>query len=358
LAEPLPTAPALPEHPVPPAEPMARRRALVTLGLGLASIVATLLSITWLSRRLPREPRAKYQTLPLRRIQRRKPQVVLIGNSMVETRFDHKLLNQLTAPTRVELIALGGSESAVWYAQLKNYVVASGVPVRRVAIFFRDTEITLPALRTTGPFGSNLDRAIPKPDPVISKKIKPPSAGPIDDLRNLLKSIAPVGRLRQTMSSRSDDLIMRVSTPFAASIGLEKKKKIVNRQFRVESLRGDVDEERAPWDDSRPFPEVVEASFLPDILKLAKDHKIPLTFVRVRRRKMAAGRPDRPELVTYLREFKRYIKKRGADFLDLAGDDWETIEMYASTDHIDRRYKAKYTRLFVKHHADLFADEP
>jgi hypothetical protein len=93
---------------------------------------------------------------------------------------------------------------------------------------------------------------------------------------------------------------------------------------------------------------------LPDILDLVTESQIPTVFVRVRTRARARGMPEPKALSEYIGGLRRYIEQRGAGFIDMSREDWESIELYGNGDHIADRYKAYYTREFVAHEPDLF----
>jgi len=90
------------------------------------------------------------------------------------------------------------------------------------------------------------------------------------------------------------------------------------------------------------------------MIKLAQDNGIELSFVRVRRRRTAAGRPDSPEVAAYMNDLRRYLKKHHVGFIDQSNARWESLELYGNGDHIAPRYRLQYTRLFVKYHPELF----
>ncbi|HYO96626.1 MAG TPA: hypothetical protein VER33_19065 [Polyangiaceae bacterium] len=113
---------------------------VVFASAALASLVVT-------TQRLEPPARGPFDARPLREIRRVQPDFVLIGNSMVNTRFHEKTLRQLLAPRTVVKVANGGSKSSAWYLYLKNYVIASGVRPRRVILFFVDNDLTRPGSR-------------------------------------------------------------------------------------------------------------------------------------------------------------------------------------------------------------------
>jgi hypothetical protein len=334
-----------------PAGSKPTRRAYLELGALVLVAAACALVLASFSRSQPPAPRKDFDSRVLDRLRGDRPDLVFIGNSMVYTRFHEDLLNELVRPTKVSLIATSAAQSAIWYAQLKHSVAKAGVPIRRVAIFFRDRELTLPALRATGPFSKNLERWLPEPDPVIRKKLAPPAPGPVQELGFLLAEIAPVERLRRRAASAVE---LAIARRFASGVEPGLLRRRVNRLFRVDELRDRADDAQPAWDETAPFSEVVASSFLPDMLAVAREHGFELEFVRLRKRRSAEGRPEKPGVPEYLAELREYLRRNGAAYRDLSKNRWEAARLYGSGDHIARAKLKEYTKLFARHERSLF----
>src|SRR6185295_14643237 len=92
-----------------------------------------------------------FNSKPIEQLKSKQPDLVLIGDSMLDSRVDADLLGQkLGGP--VALIWNGGAASAWWYLVLKNYVLAADVHPKVVCFFFRDRLLTDAAFRTTGTY--------------------------------------------------------------------------------------------------------------------------------------------------------------------------------------------------------------
>jgi hypothetical protein len=332
------------------ASPARLRLALIAgaLLVGLGLVVA-------LARRAPTPERNRFDNVPLRVLKARKPDYVLIGNSMVFTRFDEPLLARLLAPRRVQLIALGYSYSAMWYAMFKNYVVASGRHPRRVLFFFRELDLTSPLAGTEGDGAWRLQRVSLREEPVIEERLRPRWTDPIERLRHTLDEQVPVKRLRSSVEPWLDAFglwLAGVVDPGADAV----QKDHVNAAFAADQLRptSDVSEvpERAP--ERVAFSELVESSFLPDIVALASEHKIPIAFVRVRKRWAAEGEPESEASRSYQAELRAYLEARGVPLYDMTHAGWEAKHMYGRGDHIAFKYKRRYTQLFVRHMRHVF----
>jgi hypothetical protein len=316
--------------------------------------------VVLLARAAPQPEPLPFDARYLSRMKKQRPDVVLIGNSMVYTRFDQDLLNELVSPSRALVISVGGAKSAVWYAQLKYSVVASGVQPRRVVVFFRGRELTQ---RPTadGPEADRLERATRGRDRVIERKLAVRTKNPTEGLRGALSRLAPVEDLRAHSWERVDELAMQLSTTLVEGPSGAPRKKVINRLFGVESLRPDPDRSVAVEEkEEKPtrFARTVARSFLPEILELAHENGIALTFVQVKTRRHAEGLADAPERATYQAALREYLERKGATYVDLTTNEWETLDLYASGDHIAPRHRPTYTRRFVRDHPEIFREQP
>jgi hypothetical protein len=179
----------------PLASPSSERRTAwrrLLVGLGVLGVAAAFLIA--LARHAPPEPRQPFDKGLVRRIQKQAPDIVVLGNSMVETRFDESELNRLLSPTRVSVLGVGGSKSAYWYLTLKN-VVLPAVKPKRVLLFLRRRELTSPREKATGAFASLVSRVRHAEEPLVDAKLAPPQSEPIEWLGYELGRLAPFPRL-------------------------------------------------------------------------------------------------------------------------------------------------------------------
>lgn len=324
-----------------------RRLALVAL-LGVAALTAVAL----LSRSYPAPPHT-FNAQHLKKMRRVKPHYVVVGNSMVGSRLHPPTLSKLLAPTRVVVITEPGSMSSRWYLFLKYSIVPSRHRPRRVIFFFRDRELTSPRLRIEGKHARRLARAAPVEDPVLTAKLAPSLKEPINHLRWRLGRLIPIERFHDVAQERVADWSTRLSSAFASEHDPDAREKAINSVFALSSFRNVPNEGAEDVDPDWDFSGV-DSSFLPDILEVAKSHGLPLSFVRVRGRSIAEGSPDPAVVTAYLAKLRSYLEGHGALYFDMKSADWETADMYGSTDHIKGGLTRRYTQLFAEHMAHLF----
>lgn len=325
------------------------------LGLFVAMALFALGLLVLASRSAPAPPRRAFDQRTVRRLQRMKPDWVLLGNSLVNTRFHERTLNRLLAPQRASMLGVSGSKSAVWYLTLKNQVFPVTHP-RRVLIFFYAYELTSPRQRALGSEHARLEPVMLDDEPVVERKLAPHEEGWIAVLGWKLGHFAPFDRLHRMVDDPIDDAATRVAELLAPEPDREQRKKELNEVFALGNLRSvpaAAQQEQQP-EGTRSFAKDVDGSFLPDIIELAKEANVPLTFIRIRTRELAEGGTLSAEEQTYLKDLQAYLRDNGAKYVDMAGESWETIELYGEGSHISRRHTARYTGLFVEHMSRVF----
>jgi hypothetical protein len=150
------------------------------------------------------------------------------------------------------------------------------------------------------------------------------------------------------------DFALGVSQLLHDSDNDDEREELIEGAFELSKLRARSEGEAEHRIGDEEFRVVLPASFLPDILAVAKQQRVPMTFIRVRRRRTAEGVPDAPDLEIYLGELRRYLEAQGAEFYDMKDADWEHPSLYAQGDHIGARHRTNYTRSFVEHMRHVF----
>lgn len=321
----------------------------------LASGLVAMVAVALVSRDLHVPLGSQFNPNPLRHLRHRRPDFVLMGNSMVGTRFDKRELKRGLAPQTAQRITVPGSRTSVWYLMMKNYVVPSGHRPQRVIQFFRDRELTKPRERATGVDARLLETVSVGPDPVVERKLTPPLHQPIERLRWVLEREAPVLALRRRTEPWLDAVATLVSEAFAHP-EKGRRKRAINRLFATGKVRdSDTDaEEAVEDDDQRSFQEALPDSFLPEFMKVAAEAHVPLAFVRIRTERIAKGIPDPPALARYIADLRHYLSERDAVFVDMTSATWEETRLYGEYDHILPAYKRMYTRRFIREVPQVF----
>jgi hypothetical protein len=332
-----------------PAAPDRRAwlRLLAMVALGLCGLFV----VIWHSRHIEPPPRRAFDSRPLRQLRRQRPNFVLIGNSMVGTRFDTRQLNRLLNPRSALVLARGGSYSASWYLTIKNHVVASGVHPARILLFFRGTELTEPRTQSTGPMRARIEPLELEDEPLLEQKLRPPTLR--GKLAWWLSAFAPTQRLETPTFAESSGIF--VSRAVERELDDTARKATINGVFDMTKLRTaatapDTEQSGDEWRFEQTLPD----SLLPEIVSLCKENGSELAVIRIRTRDAANGVPESKAEKAYIQGLKQYLQQNGVEYADTRDATWEEIGMYGNGDHIAPRAKAIYTRLFVENLPHLF----
>jgi hypothetical protein len=322
----------------------------------LASIVAAVLALAWFAPEHARSKRVwEFDARPLAELRARKPRYVLLGNSMLYTRIDPKLLEREIGQP-VGFLARKGSASAVWYLMLKNYVADADLGACNVAIFFRETALTQPNLRLWR--RSTLATLSREDDPTLEAVLADRGTSWQERTRRAALAWADPIVWRASFRNAVNHLALRRRPGIAGVDTTVHEIRRINELFALDDLRDDDGDEISGSGDPAlfDFDARVEYSLLPHMLALANREGFKLWFIHVKRRPRGHGRPRvaTPALEDYLQSLRAYVEGRNAGFIDLRETPHVTLAMYGRRDHIARKHRAAYTRMFPELAAAMF----
>jgi len=288
-----------------------------------------------------------FNSKPIEQLKSKQPDLVLIGDSMLDSRVDADLLGQkLGGP--VALIWNGGAASAWWYLVLKNYVLAADVHPKAVCFFFRDRLLTDASFRTTGTYRRYLDAVMHADEPVVRKVLDDRRA---QGLERWASRLYPLNARRHIHHEKISRLVFR-----CVAINPQEAKRLerrVNKTFDLAKLRGDVTESTEiigkGW--ASPFDPDPKKSFLPHIINLAARSHLRLCFVRTKRHPDAAGHVAQSDsLIQYVTELRAWLEKHGAMLIDETDNPAFTPDMYLKEkdDHIGNWAKPHSTEIYAE----------
>jgi hypothetical protein len=297
-------------------------------------------------------------------LRKKNPDFVFIGNSMLWSRIDDAHLEKLLGGKRVYSIINFGGLSAVHYLSFKYLFLPADITPKRVFIFFRSAEFSLPRARTTNdPFVEKIiQRITPAPDPVYEQIVYGRSRSATDIVSDRLLRLFPVSATREAARNKLSALAQGIAFAwprdgYRLTKGQPHILDLVNKRFSFtdSSRRSDLATESRPEEkDNNPYDFYgrVEDSFLPHILALAKEKNISLAFIRVQERPTEQGaKPDPPEMRKYMLNLREYLSRHGAALYDFTGDPELPLSAYHDGDHI--KDQKKYTELFYRRVGDL-----
>jgi hypothetical protein len=345
----------------------ARRAAALQLCLACAALFAVPLGIRLANRvhhvsplqatYLPaiEGPRARqpFDPAPVNDLAGMDPTYVVIGDSMAGTRIEPRLLTNLTHQ-RIAPLLQPGTGSAWWYLALKNWVIAAHIHPRCTFIFFRDTNLTNAIFRLDDQFRWSLDLVAHEREDEVNAVLASRQGGTFYRVRNAFDRAyeAPAARawIEPAVSLAPAWALIpyrRQRATFMAEL---------NERFGLSHLRPmSAADMQATEDRDADFDAYIGKSFLPLMLRDAKQAGLTLCFVRVQRRP-EGGRPpyQSAALRRYVARLQAYIEANGALFHDDTGDPDQMIDMYADGDHLSHDGRIRYTEIFYNRLHSLF----
>lgn len=299
-----------------------------------------------------RPARRGFRTDPIEHLQARRPGWVFIGDSMLGTRIEPQLLEEISGngTARVHFLLQAASGPAWWYLSFKNHLVPSGVKPRMTFFFFRDTNMTDTMLRLQNHLGEALDEVARDREPALDAIVAARQRGAwwrVDALLNRAYEVNTAHAWLHPTIRRW--YAFRTHPEPKARLDFEHA---IEEDFN-QNFRRDVATDLGAVDADADFHRDLPTSVLPLIAELSRAHGLPVCFVRVQRRPQGTQPPPQtPALQRYVDDFRHWAASQGVLFHDDTGDPEMTEDLYEDGDHVLDRIR--YTRIFRRRLDALF----
>ena len=320
--------------------PVTRLVVFVACALGLPAVLLHLFSA-----------RAVFNAEPVAALRARAPEIVLIGDSILNSSIDARQFEKHLGIGRTEILWNGGAASAAWFLMLKNWVIASDVRPRFCVIFFRDRLLTAPTFRTTPGYRNFLDSLKRDEEPVVKALLAGNDRGG-HWLHRAIALVYPGSDEPNVHQEKLSRLAARVAALFGEH-GPSMVRRRINETFDVARLRDEVMPEsfEVSAEGTGGFDPSPQRSFLPHIVEAAAAAGIPLVFVREKRWPGPDGRvEDSEQLRHYIADLRAWLESRGCTFIDLTDEPALTREMFLkeADDHTAPAAKARVTEIYAE----------
>lgn len=275
----------------------------------------------------------------VRQIEHLNPDYIVLGNSMVESRINSKLLSSLTN-SNVLLMTNGGIQSAVWYLLVKNMIVESNVTPKYVFIFFRGNIFSMPRERTEANYRQYVEAYSTENESTFNTTIKNDLGFPVEQIRHYLTSTLDL----QPYRSQSQNFIQALAYQFAATGSTYiSHRQMMGELFHYSNYRS-IEATKTDHNFDKPFRP--EDGFMPAIIDEADAGDIKMVFVRIQERPTKHNLEKNERMRDYIGDLEKYVTTRGHVFYDFTGDTKLPVKMYGEGDHIADAYRDQYTRHF------------
>lgn len=282
----------------------------------------------------------------LREFERTRPEVVLLGDSMLTKGVDFATFQERTGRPTYK-VDIPGSSSVLWYIVVKSDVVEADPVPRTLVILFRDGILTAPTFRTTGPYFDLIDKFASPDDTLALQRAYLVQLTP---LQAALERYFPPYTYRGDLLAKLDGGLRHVAprwigcdrgcADYAMSLVLgDMRPEVVNA-----SIRGAEAVLYTP--EQLDFQAQVDASFLPEIIRLTQKRGIQLIFVRAPTLLFEDPADEPPALKQYLADLESYLAMRGIPLIDLSHPQGIGPAQFSDPHHLTPEGKAIFTPIF------------
>ena len=280
-----------------------------------------------------------------------KPDIVLLGNSMLGRGIDKDIIEKQTN-LKVLKTYVSGSATAIWYLYIKNVVLSAKDKPKTLVVFFRDYFLTIPDFRVGGKYRKTvkmLSIGIEAKLEKIAYKRTVSSA-----MKNMFIEIRPdlISDIKRLSFKLSRKILCFFNSQNCSDM-IGDYKEVTKRIFNIQTynipiyskLQFSVEKNHNNF--NKDFSSAVQKSFLPTMIDLVKNKKIELIFVRVKRRNQEKISRS-PELSKYILDLKKYLTEREVRLIDFTNNMEITPEHYADGDHLNSRGRIVFSSLLAK----------
>lgn len=290
----------------------------------------------------------------------RQPEVILVGNSMLNTRIERPLFDAMVQPNQTAYLAEGGTRSLAWWLFMKNFAGPLNPPPKVAFIFYRDYDFTSPGMNLEGAWLDTIRTLMKPEDEDLLAHLRKTSGA---ETNPLLDSYLP-NKLSRDVRRRLRNLAVDAGAMGGGSEGDNQLEEELNDLFDFENLRANVLDAGALANDAVPpdtqnFSIDPANSLLEHFNTFAKERGMRLVFYRVKRRPGADNTVIQDAtLREYTREFRRWAESQGHALVDETEDPRLVLSMYHDGDHLSRAARSEYTPMFVERISSLLPVPP
>lgn len=273
----------------------------------------------------------------------KKPSITFIGNSMVKNGVIPDLFSEQSFVPAITTHRSGAS-SAWWYLCVKNVILKAKHKIPVVVIVFRDYFLTMPNYRVKGKgYEMTIDMLCSKQEPILDRLAY---LNGISSVEYFLMKNWPLYQKRSeyldgfntTIKTKIgnwfDYSLEEVNSSIDSTFQQDNMvaRYVTSRQLDVESVKGIHD-----------FNENINKSFLPEIIKLCKESKIQVIFVRLKRRRDLSDKELPEELIDYNKMLADYLNEQDIPLIDFTNEPKIEEKHFGHGDH----YNGKGAKIFT-----------
>lgn len=288
-------------------------------------------------------------------LEQKHPQVVLLGNSMLGHGINVIHFAMRTGLPTVKMWD-GGVASAWRYLMLKNLIAASPDKPEVVIIFFRDHYLTEPSFRVDGEYKSRFD-ALRHPTERLLDQLAY-GQQKRDPLAYLISDVWPLDRQRESVKPTVEKWVKAQTGRGLRIGGTSEVDEAISRVFADGNLNTALFTQAqaaamgTKTEDRRNFKTLLDHSFLPAEIAIARKEGIRLIYVRIKRvpdaQAQEEGRGvsfDNAYMVQYMKDLLAYLDSEQVPLLDFTQERQIKVRHYGDGDHLNEEGRLLFTSI-------------
>jgi hypothetical protein len=280
-----------------------------------------------------------------------KVKVALMGDSVLEQSVDGEALSKsLNTPSYP--IAVPGSTAPFWYLILKNIILEADPRPETVILLYRDTILTLPDFHTKGGYVNELDQFATAHEPVLVERAYLNFMNPLE---KWALAWFPLYSSRQQVTDKVDYYARNMLPALMLPCRGECLDHAHATIFHIDNVVPEFQEAALVEDEeflftqrAMDFEGQVEKSFLPEIIRMAREEGIRLILVHERTFLFPAAAAEPKALQEYKRQMMKYLETEGVTLLDFSYDPRLPREYFVDVLHMNETGKAVFTQLLAE----------
>lgn len=286
------------------------------------------------------------------------PRVVLLGNSMLGHGVNVIHFSLRTGLPTVKLWD-GGVASAWRYLMLKNLIAPTRQKPEVVVVFFKSTYLTEPNYRVDGKYKQRIDALRSVSEPLLDQLAY--GAQRRDPLAYLVSRCWPLDRQREIVKPTVENWVKNQVGQGLRVGGTTQVDESIARVFADSNMntalfsKAQLAEIGATSRDRRDFQALLNNSFLPAEIEIAREAGIQLIYVRLKREPDAQyqeeGRGasyDDAYMTGYMKDLRDYLGSQGVPLLDFAEETQLGVRHFADGDHLNEEGRLLFTAMLAE----------
>jgi hypothetical protein len=284
-------------------------------------------------------------------INRNDPQILFLGDSLIDSNIDPGLVAE-HMNKRVSIISEHGSGSALYFLIIKNNIITSRQPPEMLVILSRGSMLTAPGFRVHGSFFAHLDDFGGEDDDLVLELGIRNQMNPVERFAEMY--FPPYwGRwhLRAALDSKARYLPTRALLGCSRECSDSSMEEVFGSQNFNPSFLNDAinwTESYFYTEENLDFNDQVDGSFLPEIIRLCREHNIQLVIVQTKTLHFSREYPEPEALREYTKDLMAYAQANNVLLIDFSNEPRLTQELFYDENHLNPDGKLIFSELLIK----------